>query len=165
MLHLWLGLTDVYNLFHSRQLETNLKKHFASRAKKDPQGLTIPAEHRLPAVAFTFEEAVAGILELRRLHVELDNAVRDAYGWCDLDLQHSFYEVETLAENDRIRYTISPSARKELLTRLLKENRARAAEEKTGCAIAKSKGKRSGEKQGEAAAIEGTAPLLDLLER
>ncbi len=38
-------------------------------------------------------------------------------------------DVETLPENDRTRYTITPQARKELLTRLLKLNHHRAAEE------------------------------------
>jgi hypothetical protein len=126
MLSLWLGLTDIYNLFHSRELDADLKKHFATQARRDPQGLNIPEENRARVAAFNFEEALAGIIELRRLHVQLDIAVRDAYGWNDLDLQHGFYEVETLPENDRIRYTISPAARKELLTRLLKENHARA---------------------------------------
>ena len=136
MLRLWLGLTDVYNRFHSKSLEADLKKHFASRAKKDPQGLSIPQEHRDAAVKITFDEALAGILELRRLHVELDTAVLTAYGWHGagpmgpaINLAHDFYEVETLAENDRVRYTISPAARKELLARLLKENHARAAAE------------------------------------
>ncbi|MEI7782144.1 MAG: type IIL restriction-modification enzyme MmeI, partial [Planctomycetota bacterium] len=92
MLSLWLGLTDVYNLFHSRELESDLAKHFASRAKKDPAGSSIPEEHRAGAVAFTLDAARAGIVELRRLHVELDTAVRDAYGWQDLPLEHDFYE-------------------------------------------------------------------------
>ena len=35
---------------------------------------------------------------------------------------HDFYEVDYLSENDRIRYTISPAARKEILKRLLKLN-------------------------------------------
>ncbi|MGB8854343.1 MAG: DNA methyltransferase [Pirellulales bacterium] len=126
MLSLWLGLTDVYNLFHSRELDADLAKHFASRAKKDPAGASIPEEHRAGAVAFTLDAARAGIVELRRLHVELDTAVRDAYGWQDLPLEHDFYEVETLPENDRVRYTISPAARKELLKRLLAENHRRA---------------------------------------
>jgi hypothetical protein len=131
MLSLWLGLTDVYNLFHSRELDADLAKHFASRAKKDPAGASIPEEHRAGAVAFTLDAARAGIVELRRLHVELDTAVRDAYGWQDLPLEHDFYEVETLPENDRVRYTISPAARKELLKRLLAENHRRAAAEST----------------------------------
>lgn len=136
MLRLWLGLTDVYNLFHSKALESDLKKHFGGCAKKDPQGHDIPEEHREAALKFTFDEAMAGIIELRRLHVELDNAVLAAYGWHEsgpmgpaINLAHDFYDVETLPENDRTRYTISPAARKELLARLLKENHARAAAE------------------------------------
>lgn len=135
MLSLWLGLTDVYNLFHSRELEEDLAKHFAKRAKKDPRGELIPEEHRAGAVSFTPEKALAGIVELRRLHVELDTAVRDAYGWQDLPLEHDFYEVETLPEKDRVRYTISPAARKELLKRLLAENHRRAAAESAAQAL------------------------------
>jgi hypothetical protein len=129
MLSMWLGLTDIYNLFHSRELEADLKKHFASRAKRDLQGLSIPIEHRARSIAYSFEDALISILELRRLHIELDTSVRDAYGWSNLNLQHDFYEVETLPENDRVRYTISPTARRELLARLLKENQTRAAAE------------------------------------
>ena len=57
-------------------------------------------------------------------------AIRDAYGWTALDLGHDFHEVETLPENDRVRYTISPAARKEVLKRLLAENHRRAAEKR-----------------------------------
>jgi hypothetical protein len=149
MLSLWLGLTDVYNLFHSRELDADLAKHFASRAKKDPAGLSIPEEHRAGAVAFTLDAARAGIVELRRLHVEIDTAVGDAYGWQDLPLEHDFYEVETLPENDRVRYTISPAARKEILKRLLAENHRRAAAEAAAVPPpkAKSASKRGGKKK------------------
>lgn len=109
MKSLWLGLTDIYNLFHSRDL-TPVE---VARVSKKP----------LPEA----EAGYQGILELRRLHRELDLAVRDAYGWTDLDLGHDFVEVETLPENDRVRYTISPAARKEVLKRLLAENHRRAA--------------------------------------
>jgi len=50
------------------------------------------------------------------------DAVLKAYGWEDIYLAHDFYEVEYLPENDRVRYTISPDARKEVLKRLLKLN-------------------------------------------
>jgi hypothetical protein len=148
MLSLWLGLTDVYNLFHSREVEADLKKHFASRAKKDPRGESIPEEHRAGALSFTPEQALAGILELRRLHVELDTAVRDAYGWQDLPLEHDFYEVETLPENDRVRYTISPAARKDLLQRLLAENHRRAAAESATAALAPPSAKKGTKRPG-----------------
>jgi hypothetical protein len=121
MLSLWLGLTDIYNLFHARDL-TPAK--VAKVSKKSP------------------EEAARGyedLLELRRLHVELDLAIRDAYGWQNLPLDHGFYEVETLAENDRVRYTISPTARKEVLRRLLALNQTRAEAEKAAAKVTKPK--------------------------
>jgi hypothetical protein len=129
MLHLWLGLTDVYNLFHDPKLEVALKKHFDARVKKDLKGENIPEEHRQAALVYTYEAALEDIQTLRQLHVDLDNAVLNAYGWQDLDLGHNFHDVDTLPENDRTRYTISPEARKELLKRLLKLNHERAAEE------------------------------------
>ena len=58
-----------------------------------------------------------------------------AYGCQDLPLTHDFREVETLPENDRTRYTISPTARKTLLTRLLTLNHQRAAEEKSNTPV------------------------------
>ena len=114
---LWLGLTKTYNLFHARDLTLEM---VAKVSKKD-------AEEAI--------DGYEGVLELRRLHVELDTAVRDAYGWEDLDLGHDFYEVETLSENDRVRYTISPAARREVLKRLLAENNARVAAEAVEVAV------------------------------
>jgi hypothetical protein len=112
MLQLWLGLTDVYNLFHTRDLTP------AQVAKVSKKPVDVA------------EAGYQGILDLRRLHRELDLAVRDAYDWSDLDLGHDFHDVETLPENDRVRYTISPEARKEVLRRLLALNHQRAAAEK-----------------------------------
>ena len=111
MLSLWLGLTDIYNLFHSRDLSP---AKVAKVSKK-------PADEA--------ERGYQGLIELRRLHRDLDLAIRSTYGWQGLDLGHDFHEIETLAENDRVRYTISPAARKEVLKRLLALNHARAAEE------------------------------------
>jgi hypothetical protein len=112
MLSLWLGLTDIYNLFHARDL-TPAK--VAKVSKKSPE---------------ESERGYEGLLELRRLQIELDLAIRDAYNWQNLPLDHDFHEVETLPESDRLRYTISPAARKELLRRLLALNHARAEAEK-----------------------------------
>ena len=108
---LWLGLTKIYNLFHARNLSPEM---VAQVSKKD---------------ADTTADGFEALVELRRLHVELDLAVRDAYGWQDLYLEHGFYESETLTDNDRVRYTISPAARREVLKRLLTENHARAEAE------------------------------------
>jgi len=111
MLSLWLRLTDIYNLFHAR----NLSPALVAKVSKKSAG--------------EVERGYEGLLELRRLHRGLDQAIRDAYGWRGLDLEHGFHEVETLAENDRVRYTISASARKEVLRLLLALNHACAKEE------------------------------------
>ena len=67
--------------------------------------------------------------ELRRLQCEIDIVVRDAYGWNDIDLEHGFHAVSYLPENDNIRYTISESARIEILKRLARLNHKRWEEE------------------------------------
>jgi hypothetical protein len=64
------------------------------------------------------------IARLRMLHVEMDQAVGAAYGWNDLDLGHGFHETK-----QGIRYTISESARRTVLDRLLALNHQRYEEE------------------------------------
>ncbi|MGH7755027.1 MAG: type IIL restriction-modification enzyme MmeI [Vulcanimicrobiaceae bacterium] len=64
------------------------------------------------------------IQELRDRHRALDLAVRDAYGWNDLDLAHGFHPTD-----EGLRFTISDEARIELLDRLLELNHARHTEE------------------------------------
>jgi hypothetical protein len=139
MLSLWLGLTDIYNLFHTRDLT--------------PERVAKVSKKSVEEAARGYE----GLLELRRLHVALDIVIRDAYGWQNLPLDHDFYEVETLAENDRVRHTISPVARKEVLRRLLALNQTRAAEEKAKEKPAKTKrGKKSVPQEDQAAMfVEG----------
>lgn len=138
MLSLWLGLTDIYNLFHARDLSPAR----VAKVSKKPEDEA--------------ERGYEGLLELRRLHVELDTSIRDAYGWQDLDLGHDFHEVETLPVNDRVRYTISPAARKEVLKRLLALNHARAAEEAASMPIKPKRGKRKTAGNG-----EGTIAMFD----
>ena len=70
------------------------------------------------------DESSADIQRLRELHIEMDNAVAAAYGWTDLDLGHGFHETK-----QGVRYTISEPARREVLSRLLKLNHERYAEE------------------------------------
>ncbi len=69
------------------------------------------------------------IQKLRDLHRRIDEAVALAYGWDDLDLEHGFHEVDYLPENDRVRWTISEKARKEVLRRLALLNKERYEEE------------------------------------
>ncbi|MBK7387647.1 MAG: hypothetical protein IPI23_00855 [Bacteroidetes bacterium] len=97
----------------------------------------------------SFDESIQGILELRELHVQMDEVVLGAYGWNDLQLRHDFYEVDYLPENDRWRFTIHPDARKEVLKRLLELNhKIHEAEVKAGLwdkkkAIEKTKGNKN----------------------
>ncbi|MBN1947327.1 MAG: hypothetical protein JW797_16780 [Bradymonadales bacterium] len=75
------------------------------------------------------------IWRLRELQVEMDNAVRDAYGWTDLALEHTWAKVVSAEEvKDRStgkvrtvekvdwRYGISERAKNEVLRRLLELN-------------------------------------------
>jgi hypothetical protein len=111
-----IGLTKTYNLFHSDALTAN------SINTKDKQIVFLQRHLEEIANAVSFEEAKKDILKLRELHEQIDIAVLDAYGWNDIDLKHDFYQVDYLSEKDRIRFTINPNARKEILKRLLKLN-------------------------------------------
>ena len=64
------------------------------------------------------------IESLRNLHVDLDYAVRDGYGWNDLELNHHHWETP-----QGIRFTVGAEAKDELLDRLLELNHQRYAEE------------------------------------
>ncbi|OKH33170.1 restriction endonuclease [[Phormidium ambiguum] IAM M-71] len=70
------------------------------------------------------EETAPDIEQLRSLHIEMDNAVAAAYGWQDIDLGHDFHETK-----QGLRFTISETARREVLDRLLLLNHERYAEE------------------------------------
>lgn len=64
------------------------------------------------------------IMELRELRRELDIAVTEAYGWTGIELDHGFRSTPL-----GVRYTISDSARTDVLDRLLELNQARYADE------------------------------------
>ena len=74
-------------------------------------------------------EVDADVERLRSAHVKIDQETVAAYGWNDLDLEHGFHEVPYLPENDRVRFTISETARVEVLRRLSELNRQRYEEE------------------------------------
>jgi len=121
MLALWLGLTDIYNLFHTRDLSP---AKVAKVSKK---------------LAEAAERGYEGLVELRRLHRELDLAIRDAYGLAEPRPWPRFSRSRNPRRNDRVRYTISAAARKEILSRLLALNHTRAEAEKGAAKITKSK--------------------------
>lgn len=128
-----LGLTKSYNQFHNQDLVLNFES-VENNALEEKYGketwnlfnhLNIKKEGKI-----SYEEAVPLIFQLRELHEKIDEAVLEAYGWHQDDqkwgkaiqLRHDFYEVDYLPENDRVRYTIHPDARKEILKRLLDLN-------------------------------------------
>lgn len=142
---LQMGLTKTYNQFHNAQLRKLTPEEQELDVKRLEKAIGKESMELYKHLAKTegtigFNEAVGRIVALRELHTAMDNAVLEAYGW-DKDapgaptiaLRHGFYEVEYLSENDRVRYTIHPEARKEVLKRLLDLNyQLRAEEEKAG---------------------------------
>lgn len=77
------------------------------------------------------------VARMRAIHVELDQAVMDAYGWSDIPLDHGFHTYRQME-----RWTVSPATRVEILDRLLEENHRRAAAETKQAAQTKSKVRR-----------------------
>jgi methylase of polypeptide subunit release factors len=74
-----------------------------------------------PQITNTSDPDVA---RMRDIHSELDEAVIDAYGWSDISFDHGFHTYRQME-----RWTVSPTARVEILDRLLEENQRRAATE------------------------------------
>ena len=74
--------------------------------------------------------------QLRRLHIDTDQAVAAAYGWSDLDLGHSFRDTK-----QGVRFTLSDRARHTVLERLLALNQKRHSEELTSGTSAKGRQK------------------------
>ncbi|MCH6236662.1 Eco57I restriction-modification methylase domain-containing protein [Cognataquiflexum rubidum] len=136
MLKLHMGLTKTYNAFHSNDIvigvssidlscfERNL---FEKKFGKNTWNFWTHLQRTDGTCSW--KEGVEGIVKLRELHKEMDDAVLEAYGWTDIQLRHDFYEVDYLPENDRVRYTIHPDARKEILKRLLELNHRNFEEE------------------------------------
>lgn len=141
MVEVDLGLTKLYNQLHNKYLATDMdllvdRKVFEKRYGKETWNLYNHLEVKKEG-KISYQEAVPLIVKLRALHKEMDEAVLAAYGWHEdsekwgkaIQLRHDFYEVDYLPENDRIRYTIHPDARKEVLKRLLLLNHERFEEE------------------------------------
>ncbi len=69
--------------------------------------------------------ADADIARLCELHAAMDRAILACYGWTDFDPGHGFHQNE----RGQMRFTISPTARREVLRRLLALNLDIAARE------------------------------------
>jgi len=99
------------------------------------------------------EENAEDVRILRRLHCELDEAVKDAYGWADFRLDQGFHRTKK-----GVRFTMSEAARREVLARLLKLNHERYAEEvAAGLHDKKAKGKPGRKGRGSAARTQAAA--------
>jgi methylase of polypeptide subunit release factors len=116
MLNMQLGLTKTYNLFHSNAINDKLLN------ENDKQVTSLKKHLEKTENTISFNEAIKDILKLREIQIQMDTLILEAYGWNDIKLLHDFYEVDYLPENDRVRFTIHPDARKEVLKRLLELN-------------------------------------------
>lgn len=103
------------------------------------------------------KETAADIAELRRLHVEMDQAVAAAYGWENQPLEHGFH-----ATKQGTRYTISETARREVLDRLLELNHQRYAEEVADGLHEKKASKPTAAKRTPKPAPTGAKPQTDM---
>ena len=103
------------------------------------------------------DESNADVLRLRDLHTELDRNVLAAYGWSDLDLDHEYRVTE-----EGPRFTISETARVELLDRLLELNHVRHEQEVAQGVAPPLKGKRTAKARGRSSSGEGDPELLEL---
>ena len=118
--------TDCFNSFPFpdctngfEEVGLNYESHRRQTMQARQEGLTKTYHH-----FHDIKQSAADIQKLRDLHVEMDLAVVAAYGWSDLGLDHGFHETK-----QGTRFTISESARREVLSRLLKLNHERYAEE------------------------------------
>jgi hypothetical protein len=116
------SLTDCFENFplpiQSEEIQSIGERYFMCRAslmKSNNEGLT-KTYNRVNNP----NDLTSGIAEFRQLLVEMDQAVAAAYRWQDLKLDHDFHETK-----QGVRYTISESARSDLLDRLLELNHRR----------------------------------------
>jgi hypothetical protein len=148
-----------FSLSSTKVLTTNLEeigeKYYTHR-----QSIMLSRQEGLTKTYNRFhnrDETAADIQQLRELQVEMDNAVAAAYGWQDLDLGHDFHQTK-----EGLRFTISETARREVLDRLLLLNHERYAEEdKQGLHDkGKKKGKTGGKNAKKQVSSEGQLSLF-----
>ena len=148
MQDLWLGLTEIYNHFHSpddealARLEALYRKRAATPDWRTAE--SVPADRSPLTLYATPAAALAGVRRLRELHAAMDIAVLTAYGWtdllpkctCEFLLDYEDEESESGEESSGRkkkkpwRYRWPDEVRDEVLARLLKENAKRAEQER-----------------------------------
>lgn len=118
--------TDCFETFPFPSSTTNLET-IGEKYHNHRQNIMLSRQEGLTKTYNRFhnpEETTTDIQQLRDLHVEMDKAVAAAYGWTDLELEHGFHDTK-----QGLRYTISETARREVLDRLLQLNHERYEEE------------------------------------
>lgn len=118
--------TDGFETFPFPSSTTNLET-IGEKYHNHRQNIMLARQEGLTKTYNRFhnpEETATDIQQLRDLHVEMDKAVAAAYGWTDLELEHGFHDTK-----QGLRYTISETARREVLDRLLQLNHQRYKEE------------------------------------
>jgi hypothetical protein len=147
MQDLWLGLTEIYNLFHSpddealARLEALYRKRAATPDWRTAEA--VPADRSPLTLYATPAAALAAVRRLRTLHAAMDAAVLTAYGWtellpkCTCEFLLDYEDEESDAEESAgrkkkkpWRYRWPDEVRDEVLARLLKLNAERAEEER-----------------------------------
>ncbi|TCR23997.1 DNA methyltransferase [Streptomyces sp. BK205] len=118
--------SDVYETFP--RPEGSPRLHTVGEALESAQRTVMSARSigltRVYNLVHTESESAPDINAMRRAHVDLDQAVAEAYGWRDLDLKHGFHTTP-----QGVRFTIAPDVQAEILDRLLELNHARYKEE------------------------------------
>lgn len=148
MQDLWLGLTEIYNLFHSpddealARLEALFRKRTVNSEWRTLEN--VPSDRSPLTVYRSPAAALDGVRHLRELHADMDTAVLTAYGWTDLlpkctceflldyedDDSESGEESGGRRKKKPWRYRWPDEIRDEVLARLLKLNAERAEEER-----------------------------------
>lgn len=118
--------SDVYETFPQPNLTERIGKigELLDRERREimqRRGLGLTKLYNLVHSPF---ETGADIDRLREIHLEIDEAVMEAYGWSDLDPKHAHHETP-----QGVRWTVAPDVRVEILDRLLELNHACHEEE------------------------------------
>jgi len=118
-------ISDCYDTFPFPQIANKVDKEIASKLGKEYQLIRkTTMETRKIGMTKTYnlinnETCIdEDIIELRKKHASIDNAILNCYGWGDINLNHNFYKNK----RGNVRYAVSSKARSEVLNRLFKLN-------------------------------------------
>ena len=115
--------SDVFDTFPQPPYSTSVKSAGEALDKHRSKLMTGSALGLTSVYNLLHDSTVSSneVQRLRELHVELDLAVRGAYGWSGLELEHGFHAVR----GQGVRFTFSPPVAGEVLDRLLALNKER----------------------------------------